>query len=167
MDPGVEVKSSARAKNFIVYARKSRASRKSFEPYCIIGAVTKFDQIASLPCIEKMHGYFEIDKIRHAAQSIKYLGGIIDKRSVLQFPSAEGPEFHFVEKILVDDKNKVVLITKKMCESYFVTHFQAYRIQDLDNFAFDCLFANDLESCTVTHVNKLSDGCFYIMKRCI
>ena len=95
------------------------------------------------------------------------MGRKIVRNSVLYIPCAEGPLFHLIYEIIINNKSIFVLLTKQLNKSYFVAHTQAFKICDVTNFECKTLFFDDLASSTITYINKVSDGYYYINKRWI
>ena len=91
----------------------------------------------------------------------------IVRNSVLYIPCTEGPLFYLIYEIIINNKSIFVLLTKQLSECYFVAHTQAFKICDVTNFEYKTLFFDDLTSSTITYINKVSDGYYYINKRWI
>ena len=117
------------------------------------------------PWLAQLQTTFQLDEKYCTAKWVKYLGRKIVRNSVLYIPCAEGPLFYLIYEIIINNKSRFVLLSKKLNEFYFVPHTQAFNICDVTNFEYKTLFSDDLASSTITYINKASDRYYHINKR--
>ena len=95
---------------------------------------------------------------------VEYLGHKIKRNSIITIFSENGPQFHLVHTILVNDK-ELQVVSKRLDDCFFDEHLQAYKVFDDDCFIYCLLKLEDIASnVIVTTINKLANGYNYIPK---
>lgn len=82
--------------------------------------------------------------------------------------SEDGPKFHCVQTLILTGNDDFLVLTVKLTDCYMDEHLQSYEIISEDCYSWSLLSRKDVCNATaVTHVNKLSNGKYYIAKKWI
>ncbi|KAK0177073.1 hypothetical protein PV328_001152, partial [Microctonus aethiopoides] len=134
------------------------------------------DYYRALPC--SIHSFaginFFINLLPHNIQNnncisfvknIYYEGNNIHKDCVIMIPSEDGPQFHVVQHILINDCHTFSIVVQIIHDAFFDEHVQSYQIMSNRCTCRAILNNNYIYGCVITHLVHVSDGSEYVVKK--